>query len=121
MVCAAEFCGVPYPPPRQESRIQTIRKSDSAKRKQNHISFQLSAFCFCFCFQIALRRPLEHNFRMLAKVCSAALNGIEAYPVEVEVNAGWGDTCPSPWACWPPANSWKPINSTISSSWVNWR
>ena len=29
---------------------------------------------------------------MLSKVCSAALNGIEAYPVEVEVNAGWGDT-----------------------------
>jgi len=29
---------------------------------------------------------------MLAKVCSAALTGIEAYPVEVEVNAGWGDT-----------------------------
>ena len=29
---------------------------------------------------------------MLAKVCSAALNGVEAYPVEVEVNSGWGDT-----------------------------
>src|SRR3954463_1726175 len=29
---------------------------------------------------------------MLAKVCSAAVNGIEAYPVEVEVNAGWGDS-----------------------------
>lgn len=29
---------------------------------------------------------------MLAKVCSAAVNGIEAFPVEVEVNAGWGDT-----------------------------
>ncbi len=29
---------------------------------------------------------------MLSKVCSAAVNGIEAYPVEVEVNAGWGDT-----------------------------
>jgi magnesium chelatase family protein len=29
---------------------------------------------------------------MLAKVCSAALNGVEAYPVEVEVNVGWGDT-----------------------------
>src|SRR5256885_1635691 len=29
---------------------------------------------------------------MLANVCSAAVNGIEAYPVEVEVNAGWGDT-----------------------------
>src|SRR5438270_2353507 len=29
---------------------------------------------------------------MLAKVCSAALTGVEAYPVEVEVNAGYGDT-----------------------------
>src|ERR1700693_2323480 len=29
---------------------------------------------------------------MVAKVCSAAINGIEAYPVEVEVNAGFGDT-----------------------------
>ena len=29
---------------------------------------------------------------MLATVCSAAVTGIEAYPVEVEVNAGWGDT-----------------------------
>src|ERR1043166_8597363 len=29
---------------------------------------------------------------MLAKVFSAAVNGIEAYPVEVEVNAGYGDT-----------------------------
>jgi hypothetical protein len=31
---------------------------------------------------------------MLARVCSAAVNGIEAYPVEVEVevNVGWGDT-----------------------------
>jgi len=29
---------------------------------------------------------------MLARVCSAAVNGIEAYPVEVEVNSGWGDT-----------------------------
>jgi magnesium chelatase family protein len=29
---------------------------------------------------------------MIAKVCSAAVNGIEAYPIEVEVNEGWGDT-----------------------------
>src|SRR5258708_20728757 len=29
---------------------------------------------------------------MLAKVCSAAVNGMEAYQVEVEVNAGYGDT-----------------------------
>ena len=29
---------------------------------------------------------------MLAKVCSAAVISIEAYPVEMEVNAGYGDT-----------------------------
>ena len=29
---------------------------------------------------------------MLARVFSAAVNGIEAYAVEVEVNCGWGDT-----------------------------
>jgi hypothetical protein len=29
---------------------------------------------------------------MLSKVCSAAVNGIDAYPVEVEVNEGFGDT-----------------------------
>ena len=29
---------------------------------------------------------------MLSKVCSAAVSGIDAYPVEVEVNAGYGDT-----------------------------
>jgi len=31
-------------------------------------------------------------FGVLAKVFSAAVAGIDAYPVEVEVNAGWGDT-----------------------------
>jgi hypothetical protein len=29
---------------------------------------------------------------MLARVLSAAVNGIEVFPVEVEVNSGWGDT-----------------------------
>jgi magnesium chelatase family protein len=29
---------------------------------------------------------------MLARVLSAAVNGIEAFPVDVEVNCGWGDT-----------------------------
>jgi len=29
---------------------------------------------------------------MLGKVCSAAVNGIEANPVEVEVHAGFGNT-----------------------------
>jgi magnesium chelatase family protein len=42
--------------------------------------------------QIEFTAKLHHNIRMLAKVCSAAVNGIEAYPVEVEVNSGWGDT-----------------------------
>jgi hypothetical protein len=44
----------------------------------------ISALRFCPCLRI--------TGRMLAKVCSAAVNGIEAYPVEVEVNAGYGDT-----------------------------
>ena len=29
---------------------------------------------------------------MLAKVYSAAVTGVDAFPIEVEVNAGWGDT-----------------------------
>jgi hypothetical protein len=29
---------------------------------------------------------------MLARVLSAAVNGIEAFPVEMEVNSGWGNT-----------------------------
>ena len=29
---------------------------------------------------------------MLARVFSAAIQGIEAYPLEVEVNVGFGDT-----------------------------
>ncbi|HVR34827.1 MAG TPA: YifB family Mg chelatase-like AAA ATPase [Methylomirabilota bacterium] len=29
---------------------------------------------------------------MLAKVCSSSVSGIDAHPVEVEVNSGWGDT-----------------------------
>jgi len=29
---------------------------------------------------------------MLSKVCSAAVSGIDAYPVEVEVNTGYGDS-----------------------------
>jgi hypothetical protein len=29
---------------------------------------------------------------MLARVLSAAVNGIEAFPVELEFNCGWGET-----------------------------
>src|ERR671924_882137 len=42
--------------------------------------------------RVAVSCRLEHNWRMLAKVCSAAVNGIEAFLVEVEVNSGYGDT-----------------------------
>ena len=33
-----------------------------------------------------------HNPAMLDRVLSAAVNGIEAFPVEVEVHCGWGET-----------------------------
>ena len=42
--------------------------------------------------RLHFRGTLAITLAMLAKVCSAAVTGIEAYPVEVEVNAGWGDT-----------------------------
>jgi hypothetical protein len=29
---------------------------------------------------------------MLSKVCSAAVAGIDAYPIEVEVNSGYGES-----------------------------
>jgi hypothetical protein len=29
---------------------------------------------------------------MLVRVLAAAVNGIEAFPVEVDVNSGWGET-----------------------------
>jgi hypothetical protein len=29
---------------------------------------------------------------MLARICSAAVNGIDAFAVEVEVNCGYGET-----------------------------
>lgn len=32
------------------------------------------------------------NPAMLSRVCSAAVNGIDAFAVEVEVNCGYGET-----------------------------
>ena len=61
-------------------------------------AFPLSAFCSRLVFFSAQKTALpqfHHRPKvtlMLAKVCSAAVNGIEACPVEVEVNSGWGDT-----------------------------
>src|SRR5580692_1438597 len=42
--------------------------------------------------RIALTPAFPQYPPMLARVLSAAVNGIEAFPVEVEVNSGWGDT-----------------------------
>jgi GH35 family endo-1,4-beta-xylanase len=42
--------------------------------------------------RIALAAAFPQHPPMLARVLSAAVNGIEAFPVEVEVNSGWGDT-----------------------------
>jgi len=42
-------------------------------------------------FGIALPSRLDDKSSHVGQVSSAAVNGIEAYPVEVEVNAGYGD------------------------------
>jgi hypothetical protein len=42
--------------------------------------------------RIALAPAFAQYPPMLAHVLSAAVNGIEAFPVEAEVNSGWGDT-----------------------------
>jgi len=42
--------------------------------------------------RIALARAFAQYPPMLARVLSAAVNGIEAFPVEVKVHCGWGDT-----------------------------
>ena len=42
--------------------------------------------------RVALVPAFPQHPSMLARVLSAAVNGIEAYPVEVEVNSGRGDT-----------------------------
>ena len=43
-------------------------------------------------FALEQREGIRQSAIILAKVCSAAVQGIEAYPVEVEANVGWGDT-----------------------------
>src|SRR4051812_2752292 len=41
--------------------------------------------------RLELSAKLPHKITMLARVFSSAVNGIEAYPVEVEVNDGFGE------------------------------
>jgi len=42
--------------------------------------------------RIALAPRSPNISPMLASVLSAAVNGIEAFPVDVEINCGWEDT-----------------------------
>jgi hypothetical protein len=44
------------------------------------------------CWQKQEKNQPNHQAPMLARVLSAAVNGIEVFPVEVEVNCGWGHT-----------------------------
>jgi magnesium chelatase family protein len=71
----------------KESPVQHLTAQERIREISEAATGQYDAFPF-----LAFTRKVPHNFRMLSKVCSAAVNGIEAYPVEVEVNAGWGDT-----------------------------
>jgi hypothetical protein len=57
--------------------------------KSQHFSTKNSANCRNS--RIALAPAFAQHPPMLARVLSAAANGIEAFPVEVEVNSGWGD------------------------------
>jgi magnesium chelatase family protein len=70
-------------------RGETISESGESKLIKPYQGLDFFSF---FENLIEVMAELPHNIRMLAKVCSAAVNGIEAYPIEVEVNAGWGDT-----------------------------
>jgi len=52
--------------------------------------------------RIALAPAFAQTPPMLARVLSAAVNGIEAFPVEVEVHSGWGDAVISGLPVLPP-------------------
>ena len=64
------------------------RTTESAYRRASRLGARKAAAISALRFYPRLRI----TGCMLAKVFSAAVNGIEAYPVEVEVNAGFGDT-----------------------------
>ena len=63
-----------------------LRKRLSLPALRNPRSGKLQTSSLLFLATFNITSP------MLAKIRSAAVNGIEAYPVEVEVNAGYGDT-----------------------------
>jgi hypothetical protein len=59
--------------------------------------------------RIALALAFPQYPSMLARVLSAAVNGIEAFPVEVEVNSSWGDTMIVMLSCHLPMPLVRPI------------
>src|SRR5438874_6233004 len=83
---------------KSENQLPEINSFPSKNRflvpVRNSSFFRNSVFGFRMLKSIQPKTWLQfHHHRpypclMLAKVCSAAVNGIEAYPVEVEANAG---------------------------------
>src|SRR6266436_2816841 len=67
-----------------------MRFVTAEKSRVSDLSCFLCVLCQKNCFTIG--SPPSTIGPMLAQVFSAAVNGIEAFPVEVEVNAGFGDT-----------------------------
>ena len=72
-------------PPRRKNRIAPTRK-----RQPNNLfccaPAPRASVILTICSLVAQHPP------MLARVLSAAVNGIGAFPAGVEVNCGWGDT-----------------------------
>ena len=54
--------------------------------------FQFFSVCFLESSILHFPTPSDINLPTFTKVCSAAVNGIEAYRIEVADNAGFGDT-----------------------------
>jgi hypothetical protein len=67
-----------------------LRPAGAARRRCQKRICALQAGCRKM--RIAIRLVFAQNPPMLAQVLSAAVNGIGAFPVEVEPNSGWGDT-----------------------------
>ena len=65
-----------------------ITRAQEAKRRNNRLDW--SWFNEFAKNRIALATAFAQYPPMLARVLSAAVSGIEAFPVEVEAASGWG-------------------------------
>src|SRR6266496_1467691 len=84
--CIIKLCARTSPPWRGESK----NRQDSKPKSQAGFEIQeiqKRKFAYCSSWWIPTYREA-----VFAKVCSAAVNGIEAFAVDVEVLSGWGDT-----------------------------